>query len=379
MPPTSRPAALPSADEARYRALVEAAAQLVWVADPAGRLVEPQPQWEEYTGQTFEHYRGAGWLDALHPDDRERTAEAWARAVERRARFEVEYRVRRRDGVYRRFVVRGVPVLDAAGNVREWVGMETDVTEQREAEARVHASEARLRAAFEQSPVPTVIYDARGRVRAANPAFERLWNTRAADVPESYSVLDDPQLEATGMLPLLRRAFGLDGARTPEGEGETVSVPAIRYDVAGVTGRGRTLWVEGHLYPVRDAEGRVAQVVLTHRDVTAQRDAEEALAAAREEAEAARRRMLDAFDSITDPFFTVDRDWKLTYLNPAVERVVGRPRESLVGKDLWAEFSEAVGTPFYAYSATTLRERFGRVVGTSPQSYRRTFRQRVPA
>ncbi|MGZ8493310.1 MAG: PAS domain-containing protein, partial [Gemmatirosa sp.] len=134
-----------------------------------------------------------------------------------------------------------------------------------------------LRDAFEQSPVSTVVYDATGRPVAANSAFERLWGAGMADVPPGYSALTDPQLEAAGVLPLLRRAFGLDGARTAEGAGEAVTLPALRYDVATTTGRGRALWTEAHAYPVRDATGAVERVVLTHDDVTARLATEAAL------------------------------------------------------------------------------------------------------
>jgi PAS domain S-box-containing protein len=262
-----------------------------------------------------------------------------------------------------------------------------------------------LREAFAQAPVSTVVYDASGRVLAVNAAFERLWGIGLADLPSDYSVLRDPQLEAAGQLPTLRRAFGLDGARTPEGAGEPVALPPLCYDVASTAGRGRTRWTEAHAYPVRDDDGAVARVVLTHDDVTVRLEAEAALRSASadlqarnaqllaqaldleaanqqlqeqtvelelqaadlqatamlleertEEAEAARQRMLDTFEAISDPFFTVDRDWILTYVNPPTERVVGRPREQLIGRHLWEEFSEAVGTPFHEGALRALRE-----------------------
>ena len=116
----------------------------------------------------------------------------------------------------------------------------------------------RLRAAFEQSPSSTVVYDAAGRPVAANASFERLWGASLRDVPPSYSVLDDPQLAAHGLLADVRRAFA----------GEPVTTPPIRYEMTSAVGRGRTVWTQASLYPVRDSAGRVAHVVLTHEDVT---------------------------------------------------------------------------------------------------------------
>ena len=128
----------------------------------------------------------------------------------------------------------------------------------------------RLRAAFEQSPVSTVVYDASGKPLAVNPAFEKLWGASIKDVPPGYSVLKDPQLEEAGVMPAIRRAFA----------GEEVNLPPLKYEMGQSVGRGRVLWTQAHLYPVRDERGAVEQVVLTHEDVTARRAVERALSRA---------------------------------------------------------------------------------------------------
>ncbi len=120
--------------EARYRSLVFATAQIVWHMDRRGQVSEPLPSWQEYTGQNFEEIRGSGWAKTLHPDDVERTLKAWRHAVETETFYEGEYRIRRHDGVYRDFVVRGVPVLEDGGSVREWVGTCADITELKQLE-----------------------------------------------------------------------------------------------------------------------------------------------------------------------------------------------------------------------------------------------------
>ena len=139
------------------------------------------------------------------------------------------------------------------------------------------AMAAQLRDAFDQSPVSTVVYDAAGHALAVNPAFTRLWGATLADVSPEYSVLEDPQLAAAGALVPLRRAFGLDGARSEQGAGEAVTLPALRYDVASTVGRGHTRWTQAQAYPVRGATGEVERVVLAHEDVTARLEAETAL------------------------------------------------------------------------------------------------------
>jgi PAS domain S-box-containing protein len=132
--------------EERYRSLVEAIAQVVWSTDARG-MVEDMPGWRALTGQTVDEVRGAGWADALHPDDRGRALETWAKAIAARSLYEAEYRLRMKDGAYRWFAARGVPVLEEDGSIREWVGVLDDVHDRRAAEAALRQSEERFRLA----------------------------------------------------------------------------------------------------------------------------------------------------------------------------------------------------------------------------------------
>ena len=121
--------------EDRFRSLVQASAQIVWTTTAEGEFTDPQTGWELFTGMTFDEYRGSGWIKAVHPDDRERAADSWRKAVEERSEYDTEYRLRRHDGEWRITEVRGVPVLEPNGRVREWVGANTDITETRREEA----------------------------------------------------------------------------------------------------------------------------------------------------------------------------------------------------------------------------------------------------
>jgi PAS domain S-box-containing protein len=122
--------------EARYRSLVTATAQIVWTTDARG-LAGELPQWQEYTGQSADEVRGWGWLQAVHPEDRKRTAKVWQRAVAGASMYSTEYRVRRHDGEYRPFEVRGVPVTGQDGVIREWVGTCSDISERKASEAEL--------------------------------------------------------------------------------------------------------------------------------------------------------------------------------------------------------------------------------------------------
>ena len=126
-----------SGSEERFRSLIEATSEIIWTTDPLGAFDDTIPSWQEFTGQTPGEYAKAGWLQAVHPEDRERTAERWQASVRYNLTFRNEHRLRRRDGEYRTMSVRAVPVFDGRGRRREWIGIHSDVTERRRAEAEL--------------------------------------------------------------------------------------------------------------------------------------------------------------------------------------------------------------------------------------------------
>ena len=98
------------------------------------------PSFRKFTGQTYGEAKGWGWSKALHPDDVERTKQVWRKATETKSKYEIEYRLRRYDGVYRYFLARGVPVFNEDGFVREWVGTCIDITRHKELEKELFDS-----------------------------------------------------------------------------------------------------------------------------------------------------------------------------------------------------------------------------------------------
>ena len=139
--------------EQRFRSLVEATAAIVWNTPASGEFETEQAGWSAFTGQTFEQLKGWGWLDAVHPDDRDKTARVWSAAVASRSLYQVEHRLRRHDGQYVHMLVRAVPILTEGGAIREWVGVHTDVDAEKRAEAATleakEAAEAAARAKSE--------------------------------------------------------------------------------------------------------------------------------------------------------------------------------------------------------------------------------------
>ncbi|NVJ06194.1 PAS domain-containing protein [Myxococcus sp. AM001] len=120
--------------ELRFRSLVTASTQAVWVTRPDGDIEEDSPSWRAFTGRTYAQWRGHEWLSAVHPEDRDTAARSWFATVEQRRPYDAEYRLARPDGRYTPVRVRAVPVLNPDGGVREWVGTTTDISAQRQVE-----------------------------------------------------------------------------------------------------------------------------------------------------------------------------------------------------------------------------------------------------
>ncbi len=271
--PPDRAAEALRRSEQRYRALVEASNQVVWSWSPAesvGDFDRTQEWWGELTGQPVEEQRAShtAWLAVVHPDDREAAGAAWATALATGGPYDVEYRVRARAGGWRHVKARGVPIPGPGGSVGEWVGTLDDVTDRRTVEAARREGEERFRGLMEQAPFSVQVFAPDGRTLGVNRAWEDLWGLTPDQVAD-YNLLTDPQLEAAGVAPYLRRAAA----------GEVVAIPAVWYDPEQtIPGRTRHAepgrWVSAVAYPLTDSAGLVREVVLVHEDVTARTRAE---------------------------------------------------------------------------------------------------------
>jgi PAS domain S-box-containing protein len=196
------------------------------------------------------------------------------------------------------------------------VTQETEQAETPRGPAR--RGEEYFRAAFEQSPMSTQIFSAEGRTVWVNRAWERLWGV-TLELLGDYNILEDPQLEAKGIAPLLRKAFA----------GAPVELPAILYDpeetIPNVTSNpepGR--WVRAFAFPVLDEAGAVREVVLMHEDITARRRAEEEA-----------RRWSEVFEHVQWGVVLGDvESGTLLAMNPAYARMHGQSVGELSGRPI---------------------------------------------
>jgi PAS domain S-box-containing protein len=160
--------------EEYHRQFLENLPQMAWTCRADGHCDYLSPQWMAYTGGTMDDALGTGWQQAIHPEDRPAAARAWTAGVEGRAPYDVEYRLRSRDGGYRWFHARGTLFRDAAGRPVRWFGTTTDVHDRRTALEQLRISEARFRL-FAQSSVMGILFaDPAGGISYANDEYLRI-------------------------------------------------------------------------------------------------------------------------------------------------------------------------------------------------------------
>jgi len=275
--------------ELLFRTLVTASSQSVWhyrpgTGTPITQIDEANAAWwREFTGQTEDERTdrdGAGWLDAVHPDERDLVWRTWREIVTAGAPTDVEFRVRRRDGAWRRLRLRGMPVAGEDG-VTEHVGTVTDITEQREAEEALRESENRFRGFV------TASTDAVFRANADWTELRVLTGRFAGDAPEAVDAW------------FARFVHPDDRARVAETIAHAIRTKSAFELEYRIVRDGVTAWTFSRALPVLDDRGEIVGWFGAASDVTRRRqaeDAREALLAAAESARAEAERANRAKD-----------------------------------------------------------------------------------
>ncbi len=245
--------------EERYRFLAETIPALVWSNGPDGRTDYRNSRWTEYTGRPPEALDGDRAAEVVHPDDRERTADRWGRALEAGTKYQNELRLRRSDGAYRWFLAQAVPMRDEAGRVARWFGTCTDIDDQKRLQLELRQSLDRFRALTEAIPQLVWTTDPDGRVT--------FFNQRWVD----YTAVTVDRWQDDGWRAVLHPD---DADRMTNRWAEAVRTNADWFATECRLRRasdGQYRWHLAYAVPLRDADGRTVQWVGALTDIDSQR------------------------------------------------------------------------------------------------------------
>lgn len=329
-----------------FRSIADAIPQIVWTtkADGVGEFFSER--WRAYTGLTLDESGRAGWAGLLHPDDVERAQRAWQHALDEGKGFEVEYRLRRFDGVYRWQLVRALPLRDEAGAVVRWFGTCTDIEAQKRGEEERRARDEHLRLIADVIPQ---------NVWAATPEGKSEFTNRRW---QEYAGLSAEQMRDDGWAMVLHPD---DAPRVGALWRDAIERQvAFEFECRFRRHDGAYRWFLARGLPLRDAEGHVVRWFGTNTDIDEQKRAADAALEANERLEAmvcertaelaaandalrremserrladeARARLAAIVESSPDAIFRVDGEGCVESWNDGAERLYGWPAAVVMGR-----------------------------------------------
>lgn len=294
-----------------FRGLAETLPVMIFTRRPDGSCDYVNRRFYQYTGLAVGSAEGAGWLQALHPDDAERIQEAWRTSLATSQPFEAEYRMQAADGSYRWFLGRSYPILDSQGKILQWFGSSTDIDHVKHMEQELSDREALLRMAEEAGGVGS---------------FElNLGTGRARVSPQLLSIYgEEPGTAETTRDAWAKRVHPDDWQRIGSCTVNTTREnPLWRCEYRILRSDGEMRWIEARCRTSFDPQGSPAMVVGVNVDITDRRRAEQSL----RDSEEFYRTLIE-----TLPVTVVLADSRgvINYICPAAKRMFGlEPGEGL--------------------------------------------------
>jgi PAS domain S-box-containing protein len=259
--------------EEQFRSLADAMPQLVWMADPDGYVRWFNERWYDYTGTTAEQNCGWGW-ESVH-DSRflPEVVERWTRSLKSGNPFEMVFPLRGKDGKYKPFLTRAVPIREAGGKISRWFGTNTDISGEFEIREQIEISQAKLQTALDASQRLAAIVessddaiigkDLNGVVTTWNPCAERVFGYKAEEmIGQSIRKVIPPEVQADE-----------DRIMSAVARGERTE----HFETVRLTKNGDRTEVSLTLSPVFDELGAIVGVASISRDISHQKKVEKAL------------------------------------------------------------------------------------------------------
>ena len=175
--------------EEQFRTLADSIPQLAWMADPNGKIFWYNQRWYQYTGTTTEEMERLGWRKVHHPDHYDAVVEKLWRCFESGEVWEDTFPIRGKDGRFRWFLSRAVPIRNSASQVVRWLGTNTDITRQGETEEALRRSQEELEAALRASGTGTFHRNIRTNELDWDERLDRLFGLQPGAVSRSQDNL----------------------------------------------------------------------------------------------------------------------------------------------------------------------------------------------
>ena len=294
--------------EYKLRQIIETVPGLIWSTAPDGEPTHLNQRILDYSGMQFEDYLHGGWEALVHPDDFPETASAFYHAIQTGTSYQVVHRLRRADGEFRWYHVRGEPLRDRQGRIIQWYGLSVDIDEAKKAEDRLRRSEAYLAEAERLSHTGSAVYN----------ETELLYFSEEAHRLFGFDPLQGtPSREA-----VWQRIHPDDLDRVNENiEHGVREKRSFTNEFRIILPDGTVKHIEATNNPVFSASGELLEIVATGMDVTERKRAEQAL----RESEAKFR---DYAETASDWFWEIGPDYKFTLLT---ENAFGAPAAHRLG------------------------------------------------
>lgn len=297
-----------------------AATPLVWAATGESISKDDAPVWCAYTGQSEEEIRQWGWLDALHPDDREQVMQTLSCAIAAKRTFSTICRLRRYDGAYYPFRVQGIPLLNNDGSLQGWIFLFADVSKQAAIEDEDQENRQLYRTVFEQATVGIVCLALDGHILRANQQFCRITGYAQEELAalSMWDLAFSEDLESSFQI-----GYDLLIGQAPA---RTLRRRFMRKD-------GTTLWVRLTVALMRTPSDEPAYFVFIFEDISEHVAAEEEHArllereqAARMEAVARTQQLEAIFESMADGVLVFDAEGNIIQSNTALRKLLQMDR-----------------------------------------------------
>ncbi len=253
--------------ERNLSSIINTIPMLAWSARPDGFCDFLNQRWLDFTGLSAEQARGSGWGAAIHPDDATDLLDSWQIALVTGQLADVEVRMRRFDGEYRWFLLRGSPLRDESGKIAKWYGTNTDIDDRKRAEEELQRSEAFLAEGQRLSLSGSFLW----RLDTDEITFsEQLYRTFEfdRDAPVTLERIGS-RVHSEDILLLTDK---IEAARTGDG--------VLNYEIRLRMPNGSVKYLRTIAHRTRDRDGR-PEIMGAIQDVTERRIAEEALSQAR--------------------------------------------------------------------------------------------------